>query len=71
MATDPGKQQAEAALQVLREIEKARLRVQAKDSSIPHFQDFMVNAVWMISDMAADAIRRAEAAEGEQGEQPE
>jgi hypothetical protein len=62
VATDPGKQQAEAARQVLREIEKARLRIQAEDSAIPHFPDFMVNSVWMISDLAADAIRRADSA---------
>ncbi len=57
-----GAQQAAAALKALREIEKARLKVQAGSTSIPHFLDMAVNAVVMISDLAAIAIRRAKAA---------
>ena len=57
-----GKEQAEAALQALREIEKARLKLEAEDTSIPHFADMAVNAVWLISDLAANTIRRIEAA---------
>jgi hypothetical protein len=57
-----GKQQAKAALKALRDIEKARLKLAAKDTSVPHFADFAVNAVFLISDLAADALRRVEAA---------
>jgi hypothetical protein len=57
-----GKQQAAAALKALREIQKARLKVQAGPTSMPHFADLAVSAVVLISDLAADAIRRAKAA---------
>jgi hypothetical protein len=62
---DLGKKQSEAALQQLREIEKARLKLEGEDRAIPHFTDMMVHAVWLISDLAADAIRRGEAAKRE------
>jgi hypothetical protein len=54
-----GKQQAQAALRELRKIEKARLKLGAEDVAIPHFADWSVNAVFLISDLAADALRRA------------
>ena len=60
MAELSGKEQAEAALAALREIEKARLRLGAEVAVVPSFPDFAVNALVLISDIAADAIRRVE-----------
>jgi len=53
-----GKEQAKAALKVLREIEKARLKIGAGNAAIPHFMDKAVGAVYLISDLAAVTLRR-------------
>lgn len=71
MEEEFGRRQAEAALEVLREIEKAKLRIQAEVTAIPAFGDYAANTVWMLSDLAADALRRVEAAKLEEREGPE
>jgi hypothetical protein len=57
-----GEEQAEAARAALREIEKLRLRFEAEEGAGPHFSDFAVNAVLLVSDLAGDALSRDEAA---------
>jgi hypothetical protein len=59
---NPGKRLAETALKQLRAIEKARLKLKAGEAAMGGFADWGVQAVWLISDLASDAIRRVEAA---------
>ena len=56
-----GKEQAEAAREALREIDKLRLKFESKEKAGSHFLDMAVNSVLLISDLAGDALARAEA----------
>jgi hypothetical protein len=52
----------EQALQALREVEKAKLTLEAIELSGGHFADMAVNSLLLVGDLATDAIRRIEAA---------
>jgi hypothetical protein len=53
-----GEEQAKAAREALREIEKLKLKFEAEEGAGSHFLDEMVNAVLLVSDLAGDALSR-------------
>jgi hypothetical protein len=55
--------QPEQALEALREIERAKLELEAIERAEGHFADLMVNSLMLVGDLAGDAIRRIEAAQ--------
>lgn len=58
----------EEALQALREIEKARLTLEAIERADGHFLDTIIHSLHLVGDLATDAIGRAEAAKGAKGQ---
>jgi hypothetical protein len=56
-----GPQQAKAAREALRDIEKIKLKFEAREGAGSHFQDVLVNTVLLMSDLAGDALRRSKA----------